>query len=188
MAFDTHSSAGEVCDDVLWQSPHLARRGAAGRDPGWQSRLDVTVSSGLTQDGVRHAGGEARRAQRAKKFDAYRRRCSAELRPVLEHSAHLLREWGLDARVLETLRDMPTRMPRGYDLVLCISKFGDRGPGKLTISATEASELVRVTLNLGPAHYGSETDEHVGTTTTQELSGDLVGGLAATLVEQLFSH
>jgi hypothetical protein len=181
--FDTHSAPGEVCDDELWTSP-----GAAELDPRWQSRLDLALSSGLSEDAARYARDEARRARLAAQFDAYRRHCSAELRPVLEHSAQLLREWGLDARVFETFQEMPARIARGFDLVLCISKFGDRGPGKLTISATEASELVRVTLKLGPACIGGDADEHVGATTTRELSGDLVGGLVATLVEQLFSH
>jgi len=181
--FDSHSVAHEASDDGLWQAPLQA-----GGDDLWQSRLGVAVSSGLTGDASRHAREDARRARRAAAFDAYRRQCAAELRPVLEHSAHMLREWGLDARVSETMRDVPARMPRGFDLALRIGKFGDRGPGKLTISATEASELVRVTLKLGPACIGDEADEHVGTTTTRDLSGDLVGGLVATLVEHLFSN
>jgi hypothetical protein len=162
--------------------------GEARDDGVWRSRLDLTLSAGLWGDAARQAREDAQRAQIEAAFDAYRQQCAAELRPVLEHSARMLREWGLDARVTETLHDMPTRMPRGFDLVLRIGKFGDRGPGKLTISATEASELVRVAVKLGPACIGDEINEHIGTTTTRDLSGDLVGGLVATLVEHLFSN
>ena len=114
--------------------------------------------------------------------------CQDELRPVLECSVEMLAEWGLSARVTETLRDEPARVPRSFDLTLWIDRFGDRGPGKLTITATEGCDFVRVKTGRGPVEDGAATSaEHVGTTIAGDLSDALVGGLVATLVEQIFS-
>ena len=120
-------------------------------------------------------------------FDAVRTLCQDELRPVLECSVEMSAEWGLTARVTETLRDEPARVPRSFDLALWIDRFGDRGPGKLTITATEGCDFVRVKMAVGPTSMGGDVAEHVGTTIAGDLSDALVGGLVATLVEQIFS-
>jgi hypothetical protein len=113
--------------------------------------------------------------------------CRDELRPVLECSVEMLSEWGLSARVTETLKDEPVRVPRSFDLALWIDRFGERGPGKLTITATEGCDFVRVKVAVGPSKWDGEVNEHVGTTIAGDLSDALVGGLVATLVEQVFS-
>jgi len=155
-------------------------------DPAWAERLDDALSSGISSDTQRLAQLDAEHVRQRAAFDSWRARCAAELLPVLERSAEMLRAWGLDAGVTEVLTDQPCRLPRRLDVALRIARFGDRGPGKLTLSATESSDVVRVTLKLGPACIGGEPDERVGMTTTRDLSGELVGGLVATLVEQLF--
>ena len=78
-------------------------------------------------------------------------------------------------------------MPRSFDLALWIARFGDRGPGKLTITATEGCDFVRVKMAVGPSKYSGDVSEHVGTTIAGDLCDALVGGLVANLVEQIFS-
>ncbi len=85
----------------------------------------------------------------------------------------------------ETLRDHPSRLPRIFDLSLWIDRFAQRGPGRLTITATESCDFVRVKLKVGPTWTG-DVHEHVGTTVARDLSDALVGGLVATLVERIF--
>ena len=68
-----------------------------------------------------------------------------------------------------------------------IDRFGDRGPGKLTITATEGCDFVRIKLSVGPSRMDGDVSEHVGTTIASDLSDALVGGLVATLVEQIFT-
>ena len=46
---------------------------------------------------------------------------------------------------------------------------------------------MRVKLKVGPTAGGADVSEHVGTTIASDLSDALVGGLVATLVEQIFS-
>jgi hypothetical protein len=158
-----------------------------GTDELWQSRIDLVVSSGLSSDAARKAHEHTLWSRSQASFDALYTRCQDELRPVLECSAEMLHEWGLEARVIETLRDEPARVPRSFDLILWIDPFGDRGPGKLTITATEACDFVRIKLTVGPSKDGA-VSEHVGTTIASDLSDALVGGLVATLVEQIFSR
>ncbi len=153
----------------------------------WQARIDLVVSSGLSADAARNARHDAQRAQSEASFDAVLQLCQEELRPVLECSAEMLQEWGLEARVTETLRDEPARIPRNFDLALWIARFGDRGPGKLTITATEGCDFVRVKMAVGPSKYSGDVSEHVGTTIAGDLCEALVGGLVANLVEQIFS-
>jgi len=153
----------------------------------WQARIDLVVSSGLSGDAARKARQDAQQAQSEASFDAVRQLCQEELRPVLECSAEMLQEWGLEARVTETLRDEPARMPRNFDLALWIARFGDRGPGKLTITATEGCDFVRVKMAVGPSKHSGDVSEHVGTTIAGDLCEALVGGLVANLVEQIFS-
>jgi hypothetical protein len=153
----------------------------------WQARIDLTVSSGLSGDAARQARQDAVRAQSEASFDAVRELCQGELRPVLESGAEMLHEWGLEARVTETLRDAPARVPRSFALALWIDRFGDRGPGKLTITATEGCDFVRIKLAVGPSRQSGEVNEHVGTTVAGDLSDALVGGLMATLIEQIFN-
>ncbi|HUY23231.1 MAG TPA: hypothetical protein VMV22_12920 [Acidimicrobiales bacterium] len=167
--------------------PQVFDPAARGEDL-WKSRIDLVLSAGLSGDAARSARHNALRAQAEASFDAFRTQCHGELRPVLESSAAMLREWGLEARVTETLRDQPARVPRSFDLALWLDRFGGRGPGRLTITATEACEFVRVKLKVGPTTTGGEVSEHVGTTIARDLSDALVGGLVATLVEQIFSE
>jgi hypothetical protein len=161
---------------------------AGNGDQLWQARIGLVVSSGLSGDVDRDTRRDVARAQSKASFEALLRQCRDELRPVLERSAEMLHEWGLEARVTETLRDEPARVPRSFDLALSIDRFGDRGPGRLTITATEGSDFVRVKLMVGPTTRGSEATEHVGTTTERDLCDALVGGLVATLVEQIFNE
>jgi hypothetical protein len=177
-SYSSHPSRGPA--------PEIFTR-AGTADQLWQARIDLVVSSGLSADAAHKSHQDARRAQNEASFDAVRELCQDELRPVLECSAEMLGEWGLSARVTETLRDAPARVPRSFDLVLWIDRFGDRGPGKLTITATEGCDFVRVKLAVGPSKWCGEVAEHVGTTIAGDLSDALVGGLIATLVEQIFS-
>jgi hypothetical protein len=166
-------------DGPVFSSPH-------GEDP-WQSRIDALVSSGLSGDAARHAHRNASEAQSRAAFDAFRAQCRDELRPILDTSTAMLEEWGLDARVTETLHDQPARLPRCFDLALRIDRFGERGPGKLTLSASEAHDAVRVKITVGPSRLCGEVREHVGTTRASDLSDAMIGGLVATLVERIFS-
>jgi hypothetical protein len=159
-----------------------------GGDQLWQARIDLVVSSGLSGDAARKSRQDANRAQCKASFDALLEKCRDELRPVLECSAEMLHEWGLEARVTETLHDEPARVPRSFDLTLRIDQFDARGPGKLTITATEECDFVRIKLTVGPSKMGCEVTEHVGTTITGDLCDALVGGLVATLVEQIFNQ
>ena len=152
----------------------------------WPTRIDRLMSAGPSADAARKVRLDAQRAQALVAFDAFRTQCKHELRPVLDSGAEMLRAWGLSAHVTQTVTDQPKRVPRTLDLSLLIDRFGGRGPGKLTISATEACDVVRVQLKIGPRCGGGDIDEHVGTTTAEHLSDELVGGLVATLVEQLF--
>ena len=161
---------------------------AGSGDQLWQARIDLVVSSGLSGDAARKSRQDAKRAQSGASFDALRQKCQEELRPVLECSTEMLHEWGLEAGVTETLRDEPARVPRSFDLALQIDRFDDRGPGKLTITATEGCDFVRIKLTVGPSKMGGEVTEHVGTTIAGDLSDALVGGLVATLVEQIFNQ
>jgi hypothetical protein len=163
----------------------FARAGTG--DQLWQARIDLVVSSGLSGDTARQTQEDAQREQDRASFDAVCQMCQDELRPVLECSAEMLAEWGLSARVTETLKDEPVRVPRSFDLALWIERFGERGPGKLTITATEGCDFVRVKVAVGPSKWDGAVNEHVGTTIASDLSDALVGGLVATLVEQIFS-
>ena len=165
--------------------PPQAFDGSAEDEAMWKSRIDLVVSAGLSGDADRSAHDEVLRHQSREHFDAFRSQCAGELRPVLESSATMLRQWGLGARVTETLKDQPSRLPRTFDLTLWVDRFAQRGPGRLTITATEASDFVRVKIQVGPTWTGS-VDEHVGTTVARDLSDALVGGLVATLVERIF--
>ena len=78
-------------------------------------------------------------------------------------------------------------MPRTFDLALWIDRIGDRGPGRLTITATEGRHFVRIKMSVGPLRLGGDVSEHVGTTIAGDLSDAMVGGLVATLVEQIFN-
>ncbi|HVA03934.1 MAG TPA: hypothetical protein VMU64_09300 [Acidimicrobiales bacterium] len=169
----------------------FARAGAGGGvgagDQMWRARIELVVSSGLSGDAARMSHEDASRADCEASFDAVRELCQVELRPVLECSVEMLSGWGLSARVTETLRDEPARVPRSFDLTLWIDRFGDRGPGKLTITATEGCDFVRVKMVVGPSKMIGEVSEHVGTMIAGDLSDALVGGLVANLVEQIFS-
>jgi hypothetical protein len=178
-----HPSQGEQdrAPDVI------ARASAGAGDQMWQTRIDLVVSSGLSGDAARKATDDAQREHDEAAFEALCELCRDELRPVLECSAEMLGEWGLTARVAEKLRDEPARVPRSFELALSIERFDDRGPGKLTITATEGCDFVRVKLAVGPTKMGGEVSEHVGTTIARDLSDALAGGLVATLVEQIFS-
>jgi hypothetical protein len=168
-------------------SESVFTRGGPG-DQLWQARIDLVVSSGLSGDAARKSRQDAQRAQSRASFDALRQKCQDELRPVLESSTEMLGEWGLEAHVTETLRDEPARIPQSFDLALRIDRFDDRGPGRLTITATEGCDFVRVKLSVGPSKMGGEVSEHAGTTIARDLSDALVGGLVATLVEQIFNQ
>jgi hypothetical protein len=167
-------------------APDVFARAGAG-DQLWQARIDLVVSSGLSGDAALKSRQDGDRARTEAAFEALCQLCQDELRPVLECSTELLAEWGLTARVTETLRDEPARVPRSFDLTLWIDRFGDRGPGRLTITATEGCDFVRIKLAVGPSRMFGDLSEHVGTTIASDLSDALVGGLVATLVEQIFS-
>jgi len=152
----------------------------------WQARIDQALSTGLSNEAARQSHDDADRVHREETFEAFREQCATDIRPILDFSVDMLREWGLTAKVTETLRDQPIRMARTFDVALEIEKFGGRGPGRLTISGTEAHEMARVKLLIGPSHIGGEGTEHVGSVSPWNLSEDVVGGLVAMLIEQLF--
>ena len=181
-------AAGVPSGDSLARGSEGVFTRTGGGDQLWQARIDLVVSSGLSGDAARKSRQDANRAQCKASFDALLQKCRDELRPVLECSAEMLHEWGLEAGVTETLHDLPPRVPRSFDLALRIDRFGDRGPGKLTITATEECDFVRIKLTVGPSKMGGEVTEHVGTTITGDLCDALVGGLVATLVEQIFNQ
>jgi len=210
-----HVGGGRARHERLWQTPDggtlaalpadatTSGAGSPGASPGrcaedlfarvgtvdelWQARIELVVSSALTGDAARRSRQDDVRAQSRASFEAVRRVCQDELRPVLECGVALLGEWGLEARVTETLRDTPARVPRSFNLALSVDRFEDRGPGRLTITATEGCQFVRLKLAVGPGRFDGEVNEHVGTTIASDLSDALVGGLVATLVEQIFS-
>jgi hypothetical protein len=163
----------------------LANVGAG--DQLWQARIDLIVSSGLSGDAARKSREDAERARYGAMFEELCDLFRDELRPVLDRSVEMLSEWGLCARVTETMRDEPVRVPRGFDVALGIDRFGDRGPGKLTITATERCDFVRIKMSVGPSRLGGDVSEHVGTTIAGDVSDMMVGGLVATLVEQIFN-
>jgi len=182
------SNAGHPSQQDQERAPDVIARASAGAgDQMWQTRIDLVVSSGLSGDAARKAQADAQRDHDEEAFEALCELCRDELRPVLECSADMLGEWGLTARVSEKLRDEPARVPRSFELSLAIERFDDRGPGKLTITATEGCDFVRVKLAVGPTKMGGDVSEHVGTTIARDLSDALAGGLVATLVEQIFS-
>jgi hypothetical protein len=166
--------------------PPVFEGGSPGEEM-WKARIELVVSAGLSGDAARGAQRHDERARSQAAFEAFREQCSDRLRPVLESSAEMLTQQGMPARVTETVHDRPARLPRSVDLCLWVDRFGDRGPGKLTITATEACDFVRVKVKVGPTWTG-EVDEHVGTTVARDLSEALVGGLVATLVERIFSQ
>ena len=200
-----HPAGSQLQGEGLWRTPGTEGRAGARRpspdhpcvdastqdstsaDDPWQSRLDGLVATGLSDDAARRARINAAQAQARAAFDAFRAQCRDELRPVLDTSTAMLGEWGLDARVTETLNAKPSRVPRSYDLALRIDRFGERGPGKLTITASEAHQALRVRISVGPSRICGEVREHVGTTRADDLSDAMVGGLVATLVERIFS-
>jgi hypothetical protein len=185
---DHPSHGGHPSQGEQDRAPDVIARASAGAgDQMWQTRIDLVVSSGLSGDAARKAHADAQRDHDEAAFEALCELCRDELRPVLECSAEMLGEWGLTARVAETLRDEPARVPRSFELSLGIDRFDDRGPGKLTITATEGYDFVRVKLAVGPTKMGGDVSEHVGTTIARDLSDALAGGLVATLVEQIFS-
>ena len=200
---NNHPAGSELRGEGLWRTTRPVGRNATfrrphgdhpcldgpapGDDSPWQSRLDGLVSTGLSDDAARRARINAAQAQARAAFEAFRAQCHDQLRPVLDTSTAMLGEWGLDAQVTETLHDQPPRVPRSYDLALRIDRFGARGPGKLTITASEANEAVRVKIAVGPSRMCGDEREHVGTTRASDLSDAMVGGLVATLVERIFS-
>jgi hypothetical protein len=153
----------------------------------WQARIDLIVSSGLSGDAARKSREDADRARAEAMFEELCDLFRDELKTVLDRSVEVLSEWGLTARVTETLRDEPVRVPRSFDLTLWVDRFGDRGPGKLTLTATERCDFVRIKMSVGPTRLGGDVSEHVGTTIASDLSDQMVGGLVATLVEQIFN-
>ncbi len=205
--------ADQACRERLWQtadpvalpmtSALRSRKGSTSPNPGavpmpdvlahatgdqlWQARIDLVVSSGLSGDAARKSRQDAVATRSQESFDVVRTMCQEELRPVLESCVEMLAAWGLSARFTETLRDEPARVPRGFDLTLWIDRFGDRGPGKLTITVNEGSDFVRIRSAVGPTRLGGDISEHVGTTVAADLSDALVGGLVASLVEQIFT-
>ena len=120
------------------------------------------MSSGLSTDASRKARLTAEQTRAQAAFEAFRLQCATELRPVLETTSAMLQEWGLDARVTEALHDQPARLPRSFDLALRIDPFGERGPGKLTISASEAYDVVRVKITVGPSRLCGEVQRARG--------------------------
>jgi hypothetical protein len=208
-----HVGGDQTHDELLWRTPDPAPvvMGSAFRsssspssgwgarrapevlanvgsgDQLWQARIDLVVSSGLSGDAARKSRQDAERDRSGQAFDELRALFGDELRPVLDRSVEMLSEWGLTGRVTEMLRDRPTRLPRTFDLALRIDRFGDRGPGRLTITATEGRHFVRIKMSVGPSRLGGDVSEHVGTTIAGDLSDAMVGGLVATLVEQIFN-
>jgi hypothetical protein len=212
-----HVGSDQACRERLWQTADAiadpialpptstlrSPKGSTSPNPGaapmpdvlahatgdqlWQARIDLVVSSGLSGDAARKSRQDAVASRSQESFDTVRTFCQDELRPVLESCVEMLAAWGLSARVTETLRDEPARVPRGFDLTLWIDRFGDRGPGKLTITLNEGSDFVRVKTAVGPTKIGGDISEHIGTTIAADLSDALVGGLVATLVEQIFT-
>jgi len=178
------SGRGHAGDGALVEAPLFE---SSGGDDLWKSRIDLVVSAGMSTDDARRGDVDSRQTRSGATFDAFRDHCVERLRPVLESSVAMLGQWGLAASVTETLRDVPSRLPRSFDLALSIDRFGRRGPGRLTITATEACDFVKVKLKVGPTAAG-EVDEHVGTTVARDMSDALVGGLVATLVERIFSE
>jgi hypothetical protein len=180
-------TVSDVTISDVTAADHPGRAEAPLGESAWQARLDGLVSSALSDDAARQARLNAAQAQTRAAFESFRTQCRDELRPVLETSTAMLGEWGLGARVTETLHDKPTRVPRRYDLALRIDRFGERGPGKLTITASEAHEAVRVKITVGPSRICGEVHEHVGSTRASDLSDAMMGGLVATLVERIFT-
>jgi len=152
----------------------------------WQERVDQALSAGLASELSRHADQAARRALEASAFDALRARFVTEVKPALERCAGSMQAWGLTASVSQALRDRPARMRRGFDLVLRMEKFDGRGPGTLTLTATEGRDALRVVLRIGPSCIGGGYSEHDGLVNIDDLSEDMIGGLVATMVERLF--
>ena len=109
----------------------------------------------------------------------------AALKPALERCAARMRACGLDASVSETRGDPPP-MGRRDGLVLRLQKSAGKGPGLLTITAVEGRDLLRVVMRIGPSAIGGGWRQHDGLVPVDSVTDDVVGGLVATLVEQVF--
>ncbi|HXX90609.1 MAG TPA: hypothetical protein VEI83_10350 [Acidimicrobiales bacterium] len=160
--------------------------GVAGEVPAvvpWRTRVDWALSSGLAAVAAQESSMAARRALEARQFDELRHAIAGTVMPVLEACARAMRGWGLTVNVGQVLRDTPVRMPRGYDLVLTMERFDGRGPGRLTITAIEGREVLRVVMRVGPGHMGGDASEHDAVVHVHDLTEDMVGGLVATMVE-----
>jgi hypothetical protein len=110
----------------------------------------------------------------------------AALKPALERCAATMRACGLDASVSETRGDPPPPMGRRDGLVLRLQKSEGKGPGLLTITAVEGRDLLRVVMRIGPSAIGGGWRQHDGLVPVDSVTDDVVGGLVATLVEQVF--
>jgi hypothetical protein len=177
--------AGASREQPAERRPAWERR--ARNHPSWQSRIGDPVSSGGREEIAGNGSGHGERVRRRVAFDAFRTQCRDELRPVLEKSAAMLEEWGLHSHVIESLRHRSTHVPRTFELGLQIHQFGARGPGTLTLHASETHEHVRIKIAVGPPSASREVREHVGSARPDDLSGGMMGGLVATLVERIFS-
>ncbi len=166
--------------------PGAGMRAGQGGEAPWPERVDQALARGLTTGLARHAGEAARRAQEAEAFEALRARFVVAVKPVLERGAATMRSWGLDSSVGQALRDTPPQVRRCFDLVLHMKKYEDKGPGTLTITAVEGRDMLRVVLRIGPGSIGGRVREHDGLVHIDDLTEDMVGGLIATMVEQLF--
>jgi hypothetical protein len=159
----------------------------AKNHPSWQSRTDDGASSGRVDGEAWRDRGQFEPGRVRSAFDAFQTQCRDELRPVLEKSTAMLQEWGLRSQVIESSGDRPTRRPRTLELGLQIHRIGARGPGTLTLRASESHEHVRIKIAVGPTSETQEVREHVGTARADDLSGAMMSGLVATLVERIFS-
>jgi len=152
----------------------------------WPELVDRAVSHGVATGVAEEATEVVVGAQAAEAFEALRLRVAAVVKPVLDRCAETMKVWGLETSVSAGMRDTPPRMHRCYDLALHLQKYEGKGPGRLTITAIEGRDLLHIVLRIGPAAIGGRVSEHDGLVQVGDLTEDMIGGLVATMVEELF--
>jgi hypothetical protein len=97
-----------------------------------------------------------------------------------------MRAEGLEVAVYIGPRGRAVRVGRRFDAELVMERSPAHGPGRLTFSAIEGRDVVRVELHVGPCEPGGRERHHDAVVSRTELTDEMVSGLVAALVELVF--